>query len=69
MTSAPATTVPSSGMGMHERREQLQTRPRQRQREKRSANGQDQALDDQLPDEPEPGRAERQTERHLTAAP
>ena len=53
----------------HERRDQLQARPRQQQREEGSTDGQDQAFDDQLPDEPEPGRAERQTDRHLTAAP
>jgi hypothetical protein len=54
--------------GNHEPREQLQTRPRQRQREKRSTNGQDQAFDDQLPDEPKPGGAERQTEGYLRRA-
>ena len=53
----------------HERRDQLHTRPRQRQRDEGGTDGQDQAFDDQLADEPEPGRAERQTDRHLTAAP
>jgi hypothetical protein len=53
----------------HERRcDHLQARPRQQQREKGSTDGEEQALDDQLPYEPWPRRAERQTDRHLTAA-
>jgi hypothetical protein len=53
----------------HVRREQIEARPRQPERDQSGDHGQDHALDDHLPGEARPGRAQSQPERYLPAAP